>query len=104
MAAKLHLLRPSVCFEVRKIISTSEGMYQVEWLPSWVSGAQMIGCEDLIEQFEHDENKAIDLDTTTEEDQLTNSKDFADENEDEEIIHVTPHSPTGKGPSPNYRF
>ena len=55
MAGKLRL-RPSVCFEIEKVIGVSIGTgntctYQVQWAPAWVSGYHMIGCEHLIQEF-----------------------------------------------------
>ena len=48
--------RPSVCFEVEKVIGVSMGdgnvkSYQVQWAPTWVSGVNLMGCEHLIEEF-----------------------------------------------------
>ena len=62
MANTINILKPSVCFEVRKIIgiSTNDGnckTYQVQWAPSWISGFHLVGCEDLIEQFEHEQTE-----------------------------------------------
>lgn len=50
-----NAVRPSVCYEVQKIIAIKgEGMlrtYQVEWAPTWISGTHLVGCDDLIQQF-----------------------------------------------------
>lgn len=49
-------LKPSVCFEVVKVIGVSMGIdnrknYQVQWAPSWVSDSYLVGCEQLVEDF-----------------------------------------------------
>jgi len=46
--------KPRVCFEfqVEKIIGIStDGNYQVQWAPAWVSRFHLIGCEHLIQEF-----------------------------------------------------
>jgi len=44
--------RPHVSFEVEKIIGiSSDGNYQVQWKPAWVSKFHLVGCEHLIEEF-----------------------------------------------------
>lgn len=48
--------RPSVFFEVERIIAISKGdgdfkTYCVQWAPSWVTGAQLAGCQHLINEF-----------------------------------------------------
>ena len=44
--------RPSVRFEVEKIIGvSSDGNYQVQWAPAWVSKFHLVGCEHLIQEF-----------------------------------------------------
>jgi len=55
MAGKLRI-RPSMCFEIEKVIGVSIGTgnvrtYQVQWAPAWVSGLHLVGCEHLIEEF-----------------------------------------------------
>merc|ERR1711962_133022 len=45
---------PRVCYEfkVEKIIGiSSEGTYQVQWAPAWVSKFHLVGCEHLIQEF-----------------------------------------------------
>merc|ERR1712126_243498 len=47
---------PSVCFKVQKIIgaSVSEGnvrLFQVQWEPTWVTSMNLVGCENLIDDF-----------------------------------------------------
>lgn len=48
-------MKPSVCFEIQKIIGIScDGNvrnYQVQWAPTWISGIQLVGCEHLIDDF-----------------------------------------------------
>ena len=45
-------LNPHVCFKVEKILGvSSEGSYQVQWAPSWVSRFHLVGCENLIQEF-----------------------------------------------------
>ena len=49
-------VRPSVSFEVEKIIGMSIGSdnvrnYHVQWAPTWVSGLNLVGCEHLIQHF-----------------------------------------------------
>ena len=49
--------RPSVRFEVKKVIGvSSDGSYQVQWAPAWVSKFHLVGCEHLIEEF-HQQQK-----------------------------------------------
>ena len=44
--------KPSVRFEVEKIIGvSSDGNYQVQWAPAWVSKFHLVGCEHLIQEF-----------------------------------------------------
>merc|ERR1712013_901403 len=44
--------RPLMCFEVEKIIGvSSDGNYQVQWAPAWVSKFHLVGCERLIQEF-----------------------------------------------------
>lgn len=48
--------RPSVCFEVQKVIGMTIGTgnvknYQVQWAPTWVSDLHLVGCEHLISEF-----------------------------------------------------
>merc|ERR1712013_171305 len=44
--------RPLMCFEVEKVIGvSSDGSYQVQWAPAWVSKFHLVGCEHLIEEF-----------------------------------------------------
>ena len=47
---------PSVCFQVQKIIGVSIGdgntrNYQVQWAPTWINSANLLGCEHLIDEF-----------------------------------------------------
>ena len=47
---------PTVCFKVERVIGISSGdeytrNYRVQWAPTWVSGLNLSGCEQLIEQF-----------------------------------------------------
>jgi len=50
-------IRPSVCFEVQKIIGVSfsnDGTtrnFHIQWAPTWISDAQLVGCEELINKF-----------------------------------------------------
>lgn len=49
-------MRPCVRFEVEKIIGVSCGSgnvnsYQVQWAPTWVCGHNLVGCEQLIDEF-----------------------------------------------------
>ena len=62
MANLLNISKPSVSFEVSKIIAISANdgrcrSYQVQWAPSWISELQLVGCEDLIKTFEHQQTK-----------------------------------------------
>jgi len=46
--------KPHICFkfEVEKVIGvSSEGTYQVQWAPAWVSKFHLVGCEHLIQEF-----------------------------------------------------
>merc|ERR1712013_724372 len=44
--------RPLMCFEVEKVIGvSSDGNYQVQWAPAWVSKLHLVGCEHLIQEF-----------------------------------------------------
>ena len=44
--------RPVMCFEVEKVIGvSSDGNYQVQWAPAWVSKFHLVGCEHLIKEF-----------------------------------------------------
>merc|ERR1712013_902505 len=44
--------RPLMCFEVEKVIGvSSDGSYQVQWAPAWVSKFHLVGCEHLIQEF-----------------------------------------------------
>ena len=44
--------RPLMCFEVEKVIGvSSDGNYQVQWAPAWVSKFHLVGCEHLIQEF-----------------------------------------------------
>merc|ERR1712013_909681 len=44
--------RPLICFEVEKVIGvSSDGAYQVQWAPAWVSKFHLVGCEHLIQEF-----------------------------------------------------
>ena len=43
---------PLVCFKVEKVIGvSSDGNYQVQWAPAWVSKFHLVGCEHLIKEF-----------------------------------------------------
>ena len=43
---------PRVCFQVDKVIGvSSDGCYQVQWAPAWVSKFHLVGCEHLIQEF-----------------------------------------------------
>merc|ERR1712013_659564 len=43
---------PHLRFEVEKIIGvSSDGNYQVQWAPAWVSKFHLVGCEHLIQEF-----------------------------------------------------
>ena len=43
---------PCVRFEVEKVIGvSSDGNYQVQWAPAWVSKFHLVGCEHLIQEF-----------------------------------------------------
>ena len=48
-------IRPSAHFEVERILSVSSvgtsRIYQVQWSPTWICGEQLVGCEQMIEQF-----------------------------------------------------
>lgn len=49
-------VQASVCFEVEEILGVSVGIgnvknYCVRWAPTWVSALNLVGCEQLIEQF-----------------------------------------------------
>ena len=49
--------RPQVCFEVEKVIGvSSDGSYQVQWAPAWVSKFHLVGCEHLIQEFLQQQN------------------------------------------------
>ena len=44
--------KPRICFEVEKVIGvSSDGSYQVQWAPAWVSKYHLVGCEHLIQEF-----------------------------------------------------
>ena len=44
--------RAVMCFEVEKVIGvSSDGNYQVQWAPAWVSKFHLVGCEHLIQEF-----------------------------------------------------
>merc|ERR1712048_447317 len=44
--------QPHIRFEVEKVIGiSSDGNYQVQWAPVWVSKFHLVGCEHLIQQF-----------------------------------------------------
>ena len=46
--------KPRVCFdfEVEKIIGvSSDGRYQVQWAPAWVSKFHLVDCEHLVQEF-----------------------------------------------------
>ena len=44
--------KPRICFEVQKVIGvSSDGAYQVQWAPAWVSKFHLVGCEHLIQEF-----------------------------------------------------
>merc|ERR1712119_70472 len=44
--------KPHIRFEVEKVIGvSSDGTYQVQWSPAWVSSFHLIGCEHLIQEF-----------------------------------------------------
>lgn len=50
------VIKPSVFFQVQKILGVSMGMgnvptYQVEWAPCWISSVHLLGCDTLIEEF-----------------------------------------------------
>ena len=50
-------IKPSVCFEIEKIIGVSISeenvrSYQVQWAPTWVTCLNLVGCERLIEEFD----------------------------------------------------
>jgi len=60
--SKVPCMRPSVCFEVQKIIGVSFGHgntrnYQVQWAPTWISSTNLIGCEHLIDDFNSTRNR-----------------------------------------------
>ena len=88
MVDTINVLKPSGCFEIQKIIgvSTIHGRYmsyQVQWAPSWISGAHLIGCEDLIEQFECEQDdkepdKEVDY---KQNDRMINNKTFMSDDE-----------------------
>jgi len=43
---------PRMCFEVKKVVGvSSDGCYQVQWAPSWVSKFHLVGCEHLIQEY-----------------------------------------------------
>ena len=43
---------PHLRFEVEKVIGvSSDGNYQVQWAPAWVSKFHLVGCEHLIQEF-----------------------------------------------------
>jgi len=43
---------PHIRFEVEKVIGiSSDGNYQVQWAPAWVSKFHLVGCEHLIQEF-----------------------------------------------------
>ena len=45
-------LKPRICFEVEKVLGvSSDGNYQVQWAPAWVSKYHLVGCEHLIQEF-----------------------------------------------------
>ena len=45
---------PHIRFEVEKVIGiSSDGNYQVQWAPAWVSKFHLVGCEHLIQEFHH---------------------------------------------------
>jgi len=49
--------KPRLFFEVEKVIDiSSDGNYQVQWAPAWVSKFQLAGCEHLIREF-HEQQK-----------------------------------------------
>ena len=44
--------KPRLCFEVEKVLGiSSDGTYQVQWAPAWVSKFHLVGCEHLIQDF-----------------------------------------------------
>jgi len=50
-------LRPHVSFEVEKVVGiSSDGNYQVQWAPVWVSKFHLIGCDHLIQEFLQQQN------------------------------------------------
>ena len=56
---------PSVCFKVEKIIGVSQGYgnmrtYQVQWSPSWVSSAHLVGCDQLLKEFLNQQHPDIE--------------------------------------------
>ena len=43
--------KPLMCFEVEKVLGvSSDGNYQVQWAPAWVSKFHLVGCEHLIQE------------------------------------------------------
>lgn len=49
-------IRPTVSFEIQKIIGVSTGdgnvrNFQVQWAPCWINDAHLVGCEKLIQEF-----------------------------------------------------
>jgi len=44
--------KPRIVFEVEKVMGvSSDGSYQVQWAPAWVSKFHLVGCEHLIQEF-----------------------------------------------------
>ena len=57
--------KPYVRFEVEKVIGvSSDGTYQVQWSPAWVSSFHLIGCEHLIQEFLQQQQQQLDSDKT----------------------------------------
>ena len=60
--SKAPCIRPSVCFEVQKIIGVSIGEgntrnYHVQWAPTWINSTNLLGCEHLIDEFNNRRNR-----------------------------------------------
>lgn len=56
MMEDIPVMRPSICFDVQRIVGVSKGAgnvinYQVQWAPVWISSAHLVGCDHLIEEF-----------------------------------------------------
>merc|ERR1712212_514834 len=86
--------RPRVCFEVEKVIGiSSDGTYQVQWAPAWVSKFHLVGCEHLIQEFlqrqteeAKGETKAVFKDASSEwNDERRNMLDIPDDDASSEM-------------------